>query len=209
MLLTVLTLLTAGAVELPFWRVKEKYVERVRNGEVVVSVATREVDHAKRRLMISGGGHVKASPERTFAFARRLDCVAKTSGFVTRAELKGNRLGVTFKALGKSADFDVVVTTDEARRRIEFKIVGGPLDQLKASLTIDALGPKAASPAQSEVGIDGHYDYEGRLKGALVGFGLEGVFKHMAESLRRAVERAPARPDADGQDSSGCGKLRA
>lgn len=199
-----LVLVGLHAAELPFWKTKDKFVTRVREGEVVVSVASHAADGpgAKRVLTVNGGGRVKAPLAYTYEFARQLDCVARTSGYVTSAELKGDRLKVQFGALGIRAAFEVLVVADEKTNALNFTVIGGPLDGLKSRIEFVKLNDRL-----TEVGIDGSFSTAHRVKGALVGLGLEGVFKHMAERLRDAVERAYAHPG--GQKAKPCGRIAA
>ena len=175
---------------LPFWKSKEKIYERVKNGDVVVSVTRHDgrEGRGRHRLNIAGGGWVRAPREFVMQKAFEFDRLAKASGYIDSAvyDAAEQKLSIAVSAYGRKAQMQVRLRSvkDVEPKRIDYEILNGPLRGLKGAFEFTEIGS-----IQTEVGIvsEFHYD-ELPLPKFFIEFGLEVVFQKMAVNLRNYVE---------------------
>ncbi len=182
--------LLGRADEVPFWKSKEKFYDRVKEGEILVSVKSVAAAHEgfKNTLYLTGGGHVAAPADFVFATATDFQRVARLSGYITKAEYFSaqHRLELHLSAYGYETrmDLSLKVDKDSSPKTISYHVIQGPLHGLRGAINIVKLSDK-----RTEVGMYGEYNYDQlSLPQFFVEFGLEVIFQKMAARLRRYVE---------------------
>ena len=183
MYIGLLSLFLVPALAAPFWQAKEKYHERVRNGEVLVSVHENKSAGA-RRLTVEGGARVHAAKDFVIRASRDYERLARLTGYVEEAHFDASSgvLAVKLAAYGRRAKMDVKMQNlDDG---VGFQVVEGALTGLAMRLHVTSLAPE-----NCEVGIEGEFAYEKfPLPRFFVEFGMEVIFKRMAWRLRHQVE---------------------
>jgi len=188
--LSFLILAATARADTPFWKSKSKVYERVRVGEIMVSVKSiAGRPPFQHTLRISGGGHVRAPKTFVVSFAQDFDQVARLSGFIEKSVYHKDRgqLELDLAALGHRAHMQIAVKailTDSPR--IVFEVLRGPLEGLESQVAFSEVSARV-----TEVGMDGHFNYNTfPIPRLFLQFGLEVVFQKMAARLRAEVESA-------------------
>lgn len=180
------------AVSPPFWKAKQRFYSRIKDGEIIVSVqkVTPAVSSSfKNSLKILGGGWIKAPRDFVFAFARKFDQIAMLSGFVEKATYHSENatLDLVLSVFGHRADLVIGINAHEETdpKQIEFSLLKGPLKGLRSQVSF------ASVEGKTEVGMDGIYSYdEFPIPRLFLEFGLEVMFQKMAARLRTKAEAA-------------------
>jgi hypothetical protein len=177
----------ATAQTLPFWKTKAKVYDRVQNREVIVSVdaTDRAGEHPRYRLQADGGGQAAAPCEFVVKEAQNYEEIARLSGFVTAAKYNPASavMDVTVEAFFHKADLQIAITGDS--RRMKFQMVKGAMHGFTWGLAFQDV-----SATKCEIALTGEYAYdEFPIPRLFLEFGLEAVFKRMAEQLRDQVEK--------------------
>lgn len=174
-----------GHADAPFWKSKEKVYERVQNGDIVVSVSTREVAHStpSRQLRVAGGGQVKLPRDFVFATAQKYEDLARASDYIRSAQYDAatHQVALTVEAFGYKAQARVEVhpVVSEEPWRIDYKVIAGPLAGMTGAVSFANLG------AKTEVGLTGEYKYEQfPIPRLFLEFGMEFMLQRMAARLR-------------------------
>lgn len=178
----------------PFWKAKEKVYARVQNGEVIVSVSSEFAakQTPPNTLTVNGGGQVAAPRDFVFTGAQKYAELMRTSDYVQRVsyDARTHRLELELKMLGYSSRIQVELTArpEPEPQRIEFQIVAGPLAGFRGILSFSKISPALAAP-KCEVGMWGEYKYDVfPIPKVFLEFGIEVVFKRLAERLRSHIE---------------------
>lgn len=178
----------------PFWKAKEKVYARVQNGEVIVSVigefAAKQTP--PNTLIVNGGGQLSAPRDFVFKAAQNYAKLMRSSDYIQAAsyDVRTHRLALDLKMLGYSSHVEVELDArpEVEPQRIEFKIVAGPLSGFRGFLSFAKVATAIAKP-KCEVGMWGEYKYDQfPLAKVFLEFGLEVVFKRLAEHFRAHVE---------------------
>ena len=183
--------------EEPFWRRKEKLYERVKGGEVIVSVTAHDVSPQRPKwdLIVGGGGHVNAPCALVFTEGQKYEKLAGLAGYVTKAKYDaGNeKLHITISAYGYTRDVTLAVKAADGRE-IELRMLDGPMAGFWWKLTMSEF-----KPAVCEVAITGDYKYdEFPIPRIFLQFGMEVVMKRSAERLRRHVHAVHSKTPGQG-----------
>lgn len=181
----------------PFWKAKEKYFERVRDGEVLVAVRSVPRANAKLKntLSLAGGGHVRAPAPYVFATAVDFEKIARLTGYIESAKwtAEKNLLSLEISAYGYKSSMDLTlgVHADSDPKAVSFEVIKGPLQGLTARLHFLEL-----SSAKTEIGMSGEYSYDQfPIPKFFLEFGMEVVFQKMAVRLRSYVEEQFAKKE--------------
>lgn len=171
----------------PFWKSKAKIYDRVQAGEVMVSVSARDVSPQKPKweLNVNGGGHVRASCAVVFSEAQNYEETARLTGYVKNPKYDSTtgRMHITISAYTYAREVDLTVTANEGERRIEFRMLNGPMRDFWWALKMTDFKPQVC-----EIALTGGYKYdEFPIPRLFLEFGMEVVFKRMAERLRSHV----------------------
>ncbi len=194
LLTCLLTFCSVQANGEPFWKTKEKVYERVQNGEVIVGVhgefASKQTP--RNTLTVNGGGQLAAPRDFVFAAAQKYAELMRTSDYIRRAnyDARTHRLDLDLQMLGYSSHIQVELNAMSAPepQRIEYKIVAGPLAGFHGFLTFARISTDLLQ-RRCEVGIWGEYKYDVfPIPKVFLEFGMEVVFKRLAERLRSHVE---------------------
>lgn len=174
----------------PFWKAKEKYYERVKEGEVLVAVKSvaPTSNGVKNTLSLAGGGHVRAPAAYVFATANQFEKVATLTGYIEKAHYDSSKsiLSLEISAYGYKTSMDLKVNAmaDHEPKIVSFEVVRGPLQGLTARLSFTEI-----SSAKTEIGMSGEYSYDRfPIPRLFLEFGMEVVFQKMAVRLRSFVE---------------------
>jgi hypothetical protein len=174
----------------PVWK-NAKYYERVQNGEVIVSVSTtaKAPELTKKwRLILQGGGELKASREFAFATAQKYEDLPRASGYIKKADYdpSSRLLAIDIEAFGYAAHQVVHVVADASGEpwKLKYKVVVGPMAGMHGAVQFYSIKAKV-----SDVGITGQYDYDKfPIPRMFLSFGMEAMLKFMAVRLRSFVE---------------------
>lgn len=184
--------MSVGATEAPFWKSKEKAVERIQNGEILVAVTSNSPQKSspKNHLRILGGGHVGAPVEFVVKQALDFENAAKISEHIKSAkyDAAARTLEIGVGAFGHTGKMKLAIATSpqDKPRSIEFTVIEGSMKGLKGKFDFAEVPGK--SP-QTEVGIDAEFRYDDfPVPKVFLEFGLEVVFQRMAGRLRGHVE---------------------
>jgi len=161
----------AVAQTLPFWKGKAKIYERVQNGEVIVSVMAEPQAPPQKHyhLHASGGGQVAAPCDFALKSAQKYEETAKVSSYVTEAKYHPD-----------SKFLDVTIEVFFHQATMENGVMRG--------FTWD-LDFTEVNPRRCEIAFAGDFAYDTfPIPQMFLSFGLEAVFKHLAEQLRGHVE---------------------
>lgn len=175
----------------PFWKAKEKYIERVKDGEILVAVKSQKSAHpdASKQLTIHGGGHVRAPAKFVFAQAQDYKKVASLSGYIEKADFDASQgvLKMEIAAYGYRTEMDVKLVAHPptaAPASLDYEILRGPLKGLRGAFSFVDIATN-----KSEVGMTGDYRYADLpIPKIFLEFGMEVIFQKMAARLRRHVE---------------------
>lgn len=180
----------AVAKPLPFWKGKEKYYARIKDGEVLVSVKSANPDKPEHRqaILITGGGQVKAPAQFVFEAALDFDQVAKMSGYIEKAKFDAQKkvLTLDLSAYGHKGqmDFALNINRDAEPKTIGYEVIRGPMLGFRGEFAFEPTGQSL-----SEVGMTGLYSYKSfPMPQFFLEFGLQVVFQKMAVRLRHNVE---------------------
>ena len=179
----------AVAQTLPFWKSKAKVYERVQNREVIVSVTA--LDHTpevpRYTLRVVGGGQSRVPCDFVFIQAENYEETARLSGYVTQAKFNPETrvMNVTVEAFFHSASMQIAVQSHPApERKLDFTMLTGAMRGFQWALSFADLNSGIC-----EIAIDGSYLYDQfPIPRLFLEFGMEAVFKRMAERLREQVE---------------------
>ncbi len=178
-----------ASAEEPFWRAKAKAYERIKNGDILVSVVALKTPlaEAQYKLTASGGGRVEAT--RAFVYATALDFerAARASDYVKAVtfDRKKGEITLDLRAFGRSAQFVIEVLAHQEAEpwRLDFKIKDGPLSGMLGQVSFTGV-EKAC-----EVGFSASYKYDSFPAPKLfLEFGFEVVLQRMAARLRAYAE---------------------
>ena len=180
----------AEAKPLPFWKGKEKYYERIKEGEVLVSVRSAEPVNPEHRhsILITGGGRVKAPAIFVFDAALDFERVAKMSGYIEKAKfnVQSKVLTLDLSAYGHKGqmDFALNINRDAQPKTIGYEVIRGPMMGFRGEFSFEDIGRNV-----SEVGMGGEFSYKTfPIPKLFLEFGLQVVFQKMAVRLRQNVE---------------------
>ncbi len=188
MALLAVALLTSAGADEPYWKRKEKVYKRIENREILVSVLSKEDPRGQSTMTIRGGGQVPRPCDEVFARAQQYEKAAKASAFVSSAQFDSasDILAVKIEAFGRSANIRMQLKAHPTERRIDFKVVDGPMTGLSGRYDFFI-----AKTKKCDVGIDANYSYsEFPLPRFFLEFALEVMFQKMAGSLRQFVEES-------------------
>ena len=188
-LVCLLTFASAAAAEQPFWRAKEKAYKRIREGEILVSVATvpNPAPPPKNALRAAGGGVVAAPRAFVFETASDYERIARTSDYVKSVRYNAATSAVTIEmeAFGHKGHFVVEVHAHPGLEpmRIEYKIIEGPLAGMSGEVNFTNLGRAC------EVGFTGEFKGdEFPIPRVFLEFGFEVILQKMAARVRAYAE---------------------
>lgn len=176
---------------LPFWKAKEKVYRRIsEQREVIVTANTvaNPLTPPKNRLVILGGGHVSLPIQRAFSEALKFDELPKITDYVTKAVYDKSQqfLNLDLAAFGHKASLGVRLKLQESehKKQIQFVVETGVVKGLVGQVDFFAL-----SPTKTEVGLNGHYNYEKfPIPKVFAEFGLEFIIQRMGLKIRQALE---------------------
>lgn len=179
------------AADLPFWKAKEKWVERVQNGEVVVSVTSHNKEGSPKHVMVlSGGGHVHVPCAYVFKEVQNYEEMAKTSGYIRDAKYDPGTHTLTFTVAAffyaSTMKAKLEIKSDAQPVWLESTLLNGPMQGLVYRLTFSALTAK-----KCEVALSGEYGYDVfPIHRLFLEWGMEAVFQGVAKRLRSHVEES-------------------
>lgn len=185
-----LTIYLAQAAEPPFWKTKAKVFERIQNHEVIVSVTA--LDNANEsprfRLKLAGGGHVNAPCDFVYKTAHNYQELSRLSGFVEKSQYDSSThiLDVTISAFFYRSIFKLEIEEPKGpEKELVFHIISGPMRGLKWSISFADV-----KSGKCEIDWRGEYKYDQfPIPKLFLEFGLEAIYRHMAERLRSFTER--------------------
>ena len=177
-----------GVAAEPFWKTKERVYDRVKNGEIIVSVKTLEPKGKIRELVVQGGGHVAAPAAFVLRKAIDFEQMGKMSGYIksTKWDPAARELEIVVGAFGQEGRLKMSIKIDEQARprRVDYFIMAGGLQGMTGAFVFDEL-----SALKTEVAFESSYKFEKfPLAKLFLEFGLEVAFQRMAASLRAYVE---------------------
>jgi hypothetical protein len=185
---TVIIALSAWTMpaEKPFWQIKPKAVERIKNREILVVVKSAPKDKGKR-LIAQGGGRVAAPAAFTFRRALEFNQLPKLSGYIEAADFdeKARELIIKVGAYGYHGKMRLKLDIrDRTPQEIGFNVIEGSLKGFNGLFWFETLGAKT-----SEVGLEGDLSYEKIFVPKIfLEFGMEVVLQRLAGKLRQYVE---------------------
>lgn len=178
----------AAAAETPFWKSKEKVYERIREGEVIVSVKSEAgpKGEAAHRLRVRGGGQVRAPRDFVFKKALEFENLVKVSDYIRRAKYDApeQKLALEMGAFGYDAKMTLKLKVDESAKRVGYEVIDGSLTGMTGEFEFVEVGGE-----KTDVGILSDYPYEKLgFPAFFAEFGFEVIFQRLAVNLRSHVE---------------------
>lgn len=173
--------------EKPFWQVKEKAIERIKNREILVVVKSAPKDQGKL-LLAQGGGRVNAPAEFTFQRALEYEQLPKHSSFIEQAIFNKETQELTIKvsAYGYHDKFRIKLDVRDKMdpKEVGYTVVEGSLKGFSGLFWFQPLESKT-----SEVGLEGRLEYEEiPVPKIFLEFGMEVVMQRLAGKLREYAE---------------------
>lgn len=189
--ISLLTPVFGAETSRPFWQTKEKVYERIKNGEIIVSVHSEENQTSamiKSKLLVQGGGWVLAPLDFVYKEALKFDQLPKVSGYVTEARFDSATgiLKLKWSAFGHQSEMalKLKLSGDNAVRKMDYVIISGPLEGFAGCFEFVSV-----SSDKTQVGMSGTLGYDRLpIPKIFLEFGLEVVFQKMASRLRGHVE---------------------
>lgn len=182
-------LCVSSAADLPFWKTKEKWIERVQNGDVVVSVRSHDKEGSPKHVMVlSGGGHVHVPCTYAFKEVQNYEEMAKISGYLRDSKYDSATHTLTFTVsaffYASTMKAKMEVKSESKPLWLESTLLNGPMQGLFYRLTFTELDSK-----KCEIGLSGEYAYDVfPIHRLFLEWGMEAVFQGMAKRLRSHVE---------------------
>lgn len=189
--------LAAQEIELPerFWLGKLKTQERLREREILVSVRTESgrLDPKADRLLMSGVGWVRQTPQVVFETAKNFEVLPSVSDHFreVKYDKKANRLFIISQALGYQARMLFQLRLDETNRSIQFRVIDGHFLGLRGEISMRAAQDLNSRPYRDKTEMTVLMAHEARelpVPKILIGFALEIVAKNVAQKMRRYLE---------------------
>lgn len=192
MFLIILALIAGASAGEPFWRAKDKVYSRIREREIVVSVKTEPMKKPLHRLVVAGGGQMRAPCDFAFRAAQDYEALAKQSDYIEEARYtpEKNELFVKISAYGytQSNDMRIEAGKDGAFDAIFYEILSGRMKGFKGRFVFYPVAGQEAG-ALCDIGTAGEVSYEKLpLPKIFVTFGMEVMFQRMAGRLRAYAE---------------------
>jgi hypothetical protein len=187
----------AQEIELPerFWLGKLKTQERLREREILVSVRTESgrLDPKADRLLMSGVGWVRQTPQVVFETAKNFEVLPSVSDHFreVKYDKKANRLFIISQALGYQARMLFQLRLDETNRSIQFRVIDGHFLGLRGEISMRAAQDLNSRPYRDKTEMTVLMAHEARelpVPKILIGFALEIVAKNVAQKMRRYLE---------------------
>lgn len=188
---------TRAGAEDPFWKTKAKLYDRVKNGEVIVSVTAHDMSPAqpKWNLVLAGGGHVRAPCAVVFREAEKFEEAAKLTGYFENPKYDPatGKMQATISAYGFRRLVNMAVTANDGRE-VEMRMLDGPMRGFWWRLSLSEIKSSVC-----EVALTGDYGYdEFPIPRLFLQFGMEVIFKRTAERLGKHVREVFAKTPGQG-----------
>ncbi len=189
--LLVLEGVSAQTQTVPFWKKKAKVYDRVKEGEVIVSVRTEPVEasDSSNQLELQGGGIVRAPRRFVFSRSQRFEDLPQATGYVKSARYseETRHLEVQIEAYGYSTKTVLQIDPSSTSEpwHFRYRVIEGPMKGMWGQLKF-----VSTDKGQTEVGLEGTYEYQAfPIPRFFLTFGMEAVLKFMAVRLRQFLEK--------------------
>jgi len=177
------------AIQVPFWRAKEKVFRRItEDRDIIVSVTTEDLGAGKSVLHMKGGGLTRRELTSVFKEVQRYDQLLRITSHIREVRWNEPRkeMFLHCEAFNYHARMTMKILVEEKPTpRLRFEVVEGDFLGMKGAFSFEEY-----KTTQTVMGYAADYEYKKLpFPRFFVEFGLEVVLQKVASLMRSFLEK--------------------